>query len=86
MILEVSASQLSLGTVGDDVARVHRAMQGIGRSVPVSETASRVQKRLVEGYQVVAGRGHCAVFSGQSGGPMFGFWDVDVGPRAVAVR
>jgi V8-like Glu-specific endopeptidase len=26
------------------------------------------------------------VWPGQSGGPMFGFWDGDVGPRAVAVQ
>jgi V8-like Glu-specific endopeptidase len=26
------------------------------------------------------------VFRGQSGGPMFGFWDGDVGPRAIAVQ
>ncbi len=26
------------------------------------------------------------VFPGQSGGPMFGFWDGEVGPRAVAVQ
>jgi len=26
------------------------------------------------------------VFPGQSGGPMFGFWTGDVGPRAVAVQ
>jgi len=26
------------------------------------------------------------VFPGQSGGPIFGFWDGDVGPRAVAVQ
>jgi V8-like Glu-specific endopeptidase len=26
------------------------------------------------------------VFPGQSGGPMFGWWDGDVGPRAVAVQ
>ena len=26
------------------------------------------------------------VFPGQSGGPVFGFWDGDVGPRAVAVQ
>jgi hypothetical protein len=26
------------------------------------------------------------VFPRQSGGPMFGFWDGDVGPRAVAVQ
>ncbi|MEL7155756.1 MAG: hypothetical protein AAFN30_04070 [Actinomycetota bacterium] len=26
------------------------------------------------------------VFPGQSGGPMFGFWEGDVGPRAVAVQ
>jgi V8-like Glu-specific endopeptidase len=28
----------------------------------------------------------CDVFPGQSGGPMFGFWTGDVGPRAVAVQ
>src|SRR5215210_4529526 len=42
MILQISTSQLSFGTQGDDVARVHRAMQALGRSVPVAETASRV--------------------------------------------
>ncbi len=42
MILQISASQLSFGTQGDDVARVHQAMQALGRSVPVAETASRV--------------------------------------------
>lgn len=26
------------------------------------------------------------VFSGQSGGPVFGFWDGEVGPRAIAVQ
>ncbi len=26
------------------------------------------------------------VFPGQSGGPVFGFWDGDVGPRAIAVQ
>ena len=26
------------------------------------------------------------VFPGQSGGPVFGFWDSDVGPRAIAVQ
>jgi len=29
---------------------------------------------------------HADVFPGQSGGPMFGFWEGDVGPRAVAVQ
>lgn len=43
MTLEVSASQLSLGTGDDDVAHVYQAMQALGRSVPVTETASRVQ-------------------------------------------
>ena len=33
MTLEIFASQLSLGTGGDDVARVHQAMQALGRSV-----------------------------------------------------
>ncbi len=42
MILQISTSQLSFGTRGDDVARVHQAMQALGRSVPVAETASRV--------------------------------------------
>ena len=41
MTLEISASQLSFGTQGDDVARVHQAMQVLGRSIPVSETADR---------------------------------------------
>ena len=26
------------------------------------------------------------VFVGQSGGPVFGFWEGDVGPRAIAVQ
>ena len=42
MTLEISASQLSFGTQGDDVARVHQALQTLGRSVPVAETANRV--------------------------------------------
>src|SRR5215210_2309211 len=42
MILQISTSQLSFGTQGDDVARVHQALQTLGRSVPVAETANRV--------------------------------------------
>src|SRR5215212_332467 len=42
MTLEISASQLSFGTQGDDVARVHQALGALGRSVPVAETANRV--------------------------------------------
>jgi len=42
MILEISAPQLSHGTQGDDVVRVHRALQALSRSVPVPETANRV--------------------------------------------
>ena len=41
MTLEISASQLSLGTQGDDVTPIDWAMQVLGRSVPISETASR---------------------------------------------
>jgi hypothetical protein len=66
MSLESAASQLSVGTATDHVARVHQAMQGIGRSVPDAETANRVRKRLVESCQAVAGRGHRAV--GDTGG------------------
>src|SRR5215212_1465511 len=42
MILRISTSQLSFGTQGDDVARVHQAIQALGRSVPVPERANRV--------------------------------------------
>ncbi len=42
MTLEISASRLSFGMQGDDVARVHQALQALARSVPVSETADRV--------------------------------------------
>ena len=41
MTLEIFASQLSLWTQGDDVTRIQQPMQALGRSVPVSETASR---------------------------------------------
>ena len=34
MILEISSIQLSEGTQGDDVVRVHQAIQALGRSVP----------------------------------------------------
>lgn len=37
-----------------------------------------------DAHQVI--RHKADVFPGQSGGPMFGFWDGDVGPRAVAVQ
>jgi hypothetical protein len=42
MRLEISARQLSLGAQGDDVARVHRAIQALGRSIPISEAETRV--------------------------------------------
>ena len=42
MRLEISANQLSLGAQGDDVVRVHRAIQALARSVPVSEANTRV--------------------------------------------
>ena len=42
MTLQISASQLSFGAQGDDVARVHQAMQVLGRRISVSETADRV--------------------------------------------
>jgi len=37
-----------------------------------------------DAHQIV--RHRADVFPGQSGGPMFGFWEGDVGPRAVAVQ
>jgi peptidoglycan hydrolase-like protein with peptidoglycan-binding domain len=42
MSLEIFARQLSFGMQGDDVARVHQALQALGRDIPVAETASRV--------------------------------------------
>ena len=42
MKLEISATQVSFGAQGDDVVRVHQAMQVLGRSVPVSEAKTRV--------------------------------------------
>ena len=42
MILEISVSQRSLGAKGDDVTRVHRALQALGRDVPRTETTARV--------------------------------------------
>jgi hypothetical protein len=35
------ASQLPLGAQGDDVARVHRALQALGIDIPVAETANQ---------------------------------------------
>ena len=37
MTLQISATQLSFGTQGDDVARVQQALQALGREVPPSE-------------------------------------------------
>jgi V8-like Glu-specific endopeptidase len=37
-----------------------------------------------DAHQII--RHQADVFPGQSGGPMFGFWEGDVGPRAVAVQ
>ena len=42
MTLEISVPELSHGAQGDDVARVHRALQALSRSVPVSERKQRV--------------------------------------------
>jgi hypothetical protein len=42
MILQISSTPLSLGMQGDDVARVHQALQVLGRDIPVAETADRV--------------------------------------------
>ncbi len=42
MTLDIIASQLSLGIRGDIVARVHQAMQALGRSGPAPETANPV--------------------------------------------
>lgn len=41
MTLEIFTSQLSLGTQSNYVTHVHQVMQSLGRSVPVSETASQ---------------------------------------------
>ncbi len=41
MPLDISVSHLSLGAQGDDVVRLHRALQALGRAVPVSETRPR---------------------------------------------
>jgi Tc toxin complex TcA C-terminal TcB-binding domain/Neuraminidase-like domain/Salmonella virulence plasmid 28.1kDa A protein/Putative peptidoglycan binding domain len=42
MILEISVSQLSLGAKGDDVVRVHRAFEALGRTLPAVETKDHV--------------------------------------------
>jgi hypothetical protein len=44
MILKISSSSLLFGMQNDDVARVHRALQALGRikNVPVTETRDRV--------------------------------------------
>ncbi len=42
MKLEIFVSRLSLGAQGDDVARVHQALQALGRSVPPAEVRNRV--------------------------------------------
>ena len=42
MILQISANQLSFGTHGDDVARVHQALVTLGRDVPNDEITNRV--------------------------------------------
>ena len=42
MPLQISTSQLSFGMQGDDVARVHQALQALGRDIPLTETANRV--------------------------------------------
>jgi len=42
MILQISASQLSYGMQGADVARLHQALEALGRNVPASEVENRV--------------------------------------------
>jgi hypothetical protein len=42
MTLVVSTSQLSLGAQGDNVARVHQALQALGTDLPLAETANRI--------------------------------------------
>jgi peptidoglycan hydrolase-like protein with peptidoglycan-binding domain len=37
MTLQISATQLSFGTQGDDVARVQQALQALGRDLPLAE-------------------------------------------------
>jgi hypothetical protein len=42
MPLEIAASTLSLGTPGDDVARVHQALQALGRRVRLGDMVARL--------------------------------------------
>ncbi len=42
MTLDISVSQLSLGAKSDDVTRVHRALQSLGRDIPRVETTGQV--------------------------------------------
>lgn len=42
MKLEISSNQLSVGAQSDDVVRVHRALQSLGRAVPLFEAKSRL--------------------------------------------
>lgn len=59
MTLEISVNWLLLGTGGDDAARVHQAMQALGRGVLVSETASQVlgdgTVAVLKGFQTELG-------------------------------
>ena len=39
MQLTISSTQLSFGTQGDDVARLHQALRALGRTIPLSEVS-----------------------------------------------
>jgi len=42
MTLIISATSVSFGMKGDDVARIHQALQALGRDVHIGESASAV--------------------------------------------
>src|SRR6516164_7779486 len=59
MILVISVSQLSFGTQGDHISRVHQAIQALGRDVPVAG-----KNRAWElGYLVRSCTVHCENFA-----------------------
>ena len=59
MNLQISVSQLSFGTKGDDVARVHQALLALGRDIPATELKSRALGNgtiaVVKAFQTEAG-------------------------------
>jgi hypothetical protein len=64
MILDISVSQLSFGTQGDDNSHVLQAIQALGRDVPVAG-----KNRAWEfGYGVGSCTVHCESFAGHACG------------------